>query len=42
MSSPDVPTTRGRPARPGPYVITGILLAIAIRGSAVCARVFGR
>jgi hypothetical protein len=28
MSSPDVPT-RG-PARPGPYVITGILLAVAI------------
>lgn len=28
MSSPDVPT-RG-PARPGPYVITGILLTIAI------------
>lgn len=28
MSSPDVPT-RG-PARPGPYVVTGILLAIAI------------
>lgn len=28
MSSPDVPT-RG-PARSGPYVITGILLAIAI------------
>lgn len=28
MSSPDIPT-RG-PARPGPYVITGILLAIAI------------
>ena len=28
MSSPDVPT-RG-PARPGPYVISGILLLIAI------------
>lgn len=28
MSIPDVPT-RG-PARPGPYIITGILLAIAI------------
>ena len=33
MSSPDMPTrdmpTRG-PARPGPYVITGILLTIAV------------
>jgi hypothetical protein len=28
MSSPDVPT-RG-PARPGPYIITGILLVIAV------------
>jgi len=28
MSSPDVPT-RG-PARPGPYIISGVLLAIAI------------
>jgi hypothetical protein len=28
MSSPDVPT-RG-PARPGPYIITGILLTIAV------------
>jgi hypothetical protein len=28
MSSPDVPT-RG-PARPGPYIIAGVLLAIAI------------
>ncbi|MBT2533830.1 DUF3311 domain-containing protein [Arthrobacter sp. ISL-48] len=28
MSSPDVPT-RG-PARPGPYIIAGVLLAIAV------------
>ena len=28
MSSPDVPT-RG-PARPGPYIVTGVLLTIAI------------
>ncbi|MDQ0634071.1 hypothetical protein QFZ40_001980 [Arthrobacter pascens] len=28
MSSPDVPT-RG-PARPGPYIIAGVLLAVAI------------
>lgn len=28
MSSPDVPTRA--PARPGPYIITGILLTIAV------------